>query len=297
MYYGTKNALRDWTSPNKVGFELELPLYHGKEPVSVYPIMLGISKENQQVVRKRIYIEGTHENTEVGTFHPDNALLELTTAPTGLNQSQYVYLSYVRNEAMKFINSYYDDESVLNYLGVDSSATKYSSEELSDEYHWIAGCSPSLSTYSSKLPPIRYRDNVRYGGLHVNVDFDHSKYDHTKLVQLYDLFLGLDSVIYSRDPEADRARRALYGRAGEYRLKDFGVEYRTLPASYVGGRYTHLNNVQVEAATLAHKFSSNPPWVDEILKGVDFAAVEAAINNVDKSLAMDIQEPIMRGLN
>ena len=39
-----------------------------------------------------------------------------------------------------------------------------------------------------------------------------------------DLFLGVPSVTL----DSDTRRRELYGKAGAYRAKDYGVEYRTL---------------------------------------------------------------------
>ena len=44
------------------------------------------------------------------------------------------------------------------------------------------------------------------------------------IVQALDIILGLESVILDKDAR----RKEMYGKAGAFRFKDYGVEYRTL---------------------------------------------------------------------
>lgn len=51
------------------------------------------------------------------------------------------------------------------------------------------------------------------------------------LVKLYDRTAGLLSVVSELFPEDARMRRRYYGRAGSYRLKKYGVEYRVMSSN------------------------------------------------------------------
>ena len=49
------------------------------------------------------------------------------------------------------------------------------------------------------------------------------------IVKLMDIFLGIFSVLLTRDKyKEERSRRRYYGRAGDYRITSYGFEYRTL---------------------------------------------------------------------
>lgn len=51
--------------------------------------------------------------------------------------------------------------------------------------------------------------------------------NYETLIPLLDLFVGIPSVLLD-DPKQQRERRKVYGRAGEFRLTPYGIEYRVL---------------------------------------------------------------------
>ena len=63
--------------------------------------------------------------------------------------------------------------------------------------------------------------NLRSCGGHVHVG---TKHDPIHVVKAMDIYLGVPSL--KLDP--DKQRRKLYGKAGAFRFKSYGVEYRTL---------------------------------------------------------------------
>jgi len=105
------------------------------------------------------------------------------------------------------------------------------------------GCAPSHNLYDNKatvtVNGAEYNKRSAGGHIHVGMVvpkmYSHMKFiDRTallpyreELVPLMDCFVGLPSVFVDRDPLASE-RRKVYGRAGEYRLPDHGLEYRTL---------------------------------------------------------------------
>jgi len=90
------------------------------------------------------------------------------------------------------------------------------------------GCDPDFNAYTLEMNPKPYADNpnLRSAGGHIHFGNDLLK-DYTTAVNCIkaaDLFLGIPSVLL----DADTRRRELYGKAGCFRIKPYGVEYRTL---------------------------------------------------------------------
>jgi len=98
-----------------------------------------------------------------------------------------------------------------------------------------------------------------------------------------DIVAGNTCVLVDRD-ESNAKRRVIYGRAGEYRIKKYGIEYRVLSNFWLKGYVlwsmaTALlrNAVGIYRAGLA----------DELISKFDIKKVRDAINNNDKHLALE----------
>lgn len=100
------------------------------------------------------------------------------------------------------------------------------------------GCEPDFNAYTEEENP--RPDNqttMRTAAGHVHIGFcenaDPRDPEHIRrcctLVQQLDAFLGLTSLFW--DP--DRKRRRMYGGAGAFRPKTYGVEYRTLSNAWL----------------------------------------------------------------
>lgn len=85
------------------------------------------------------------------------------------------------------------------------------------------GCDPDYNAYTGTVNPrpTSSNKNLRSCGGHVHIG---TKYQPRDTIKVMDLFLGAPSVLL--DPDTNR--RALYGKAGAFRYKPYGVEYRTL---------------------------------------------------------------------
>lgn len=82
------------------------------------------------------------------------------------------------------------------------------------------GCSPDSCAWTLKENPKPVSVNgLRSFGGHIHIE-----YGGIETVKACDITLGMYSVI--KDP--DTLRRKLYGKAGAYREKPYGVEYRTV---------------------------------------------------------------------
>ncbi len=108
------------------------------------------------------------------------------------------------------------------------------------------GCKPSFNVYNKgknkvsviNVDPMEY--NIRSAGGHIHIGFPETIYDYyfeelkfdfkkqkNQLIKVLDLLVGNTCVIFDSNP-LNAERRKHYGKAGEYRIKDYGIEYRTL---------------------------------------------------------------------
>lgn len=102
----------------------------------------------------------------------------------------------------------------------------------------LLGCSPDFNAYSlSDNPTPNSEVNMRTAGGHVHIggifsdnefDWDHFK-SMARLTRLMDRYVGVYSVLWDKDDQ----RRSLYGAAGSFRPKTYGMEYRTLSNAWL----------------------------------------------------------------
>lgn len=107
------------------------------------------------------------------------------------------------------------------------SAVSFPSSELECEEAWVFGCEPDYNAWKMEENPKPKADdeNLRSAGGHIHVGSHLAKGDPIKVIRAMDLFLGVPSVQLDTN---GAPRRKLYGGAGAFRFKDYGVEYRTL---------------------------------------------------------------------
>jgi hypothetical protein len=93
------------------------------------------------------------------------------------------------------------------------------------------GCNPDFNAYTLEANPVPDGSRqFRTGSGHVHIGwgegFDATSADHfmacVELVRQLDYYLGLPSLLW----DTDNRRRELYGKAGAFRPKSYGVEYR-----------------------------------------------------------------------
>ena len=102
------------------------------------------------------------------------------------------------------------------------------------------GCEPDYDAYTEKQNPRpNNRATMRTAAGHVHIGFiptndaDPLSAEHMQrcitLVKHLDVFLGMPSLIWDKDV----LRRKMYGKAGAFRPKSYGVEYRTLSNAWL----------------------------------------------------------------
>lgn len=93
------------------------------------------------------------------------------------------------------------------------------------------------------------------------------------LVRYMDVFLGIPSVVKDKD----KKRRSLYGKAGCFRLTDYGVEYRVLSSTMMSSS-SKLSFVwrQLQKALKACQINYSLPSRDLVQKTINNSDVELA---------------------
>lgn len=175
--------------------------------------------------------------------------------------------------------------------------TKKEMDSLSDKSK-IFGCGPSQNVYTGgesqiKVDPKKY--NKRGAGGHIHLGAYNDGYNANEkiktalqnipvIIPLLDLLLGNTCVLMDRNPD-NIERRKNYGRSGEYRIKEYGLEYRTLSNFWLRN-YKLMSFVTGLARFIVHVASqSSPEEIQELLAKVPTEDVKNAINNNDFDLA------------
>lgn len=152
------------------------------------------------------------------------------------------------------------------------------------------GCNESFNVYGDKpmkADPETY--SKRATGGHEHFGLPRELFPEIKnIVSILDIFVGLPSVLLDRDLNAAE-RRENYGRAGEYRLPDYGLEYRTLSSFWLRN-YTLMHFVfgmaHLAISIVAGRVNRREDLEGELLDTVDIVGVIKAIDTNDFDLAL-----------
>lgn len=126
---------------------------------------------------------------------------------------------------IKYVLEYLD--GTANTMGLQLArhiaSASFEKDQLSSWQAQLFGCDPDFNAWTGKMnrKPKASDPNLRSCGGHVHVG---TTLEHKPIIRAMDLFLGIPSL----DLDNDTQRRELYGKAGCYRSKSYGPEYRTL---------------------------------------------------------------------
>lgn len=134
-------------------------------------------------------------------------------------------------------NEWVDNHSICqDYLKILANANGYNfSTKVSDEINpkylqtlqaTTFGCEPDFNVYLRTINESPDSNtNLRCAGGHVAIGYENPEQETTeKIVKAFDIFVTLPALFLDNDTR----RRELYGKAGSFRFKDFGVECRSL---------------------------------------------------------------------
>lgn len=168
-----------------------------------------------------------------------------------------------------------------------------------DEKNQKFGCKPSNSSYGKdtsveleQVDPLTMRNRSAGGHIHIGfgtlTDLKTAiKQRPDEMVQLLDIICGNTCVLVDRDT-GNKKRRELYGRAGEYRLPEHGIEYRTLSNFWLQS-YPLMSlafGLARTAAELSCDKEHHKDYYKAFTDAVDMDDIQRAINTNNYPLAL-----------
>jgi len=176
-------------------------------------------------------------------------------------------------------------------LNISASANLDKVELESDQAKQF-GCEPDFNVWTQSInEPPQPGGTLRSCGGHIAIGFDKSEMTEEesdemveRLIKAMDMTVGLKSLFLDKDEH----RRKMYGKAGCFRFKDFGLEYRTLSNFWITNDETlaWAWDTTMEAIELV-----NSEKIDELAKTYGEKVVKA-INTNDTKLATELLQVI-----
>jgi hypothetical protein len=145
----------------------------------------------------------------------DNVAVEFNIAPCH-NHEEFI-------DAIQYVMKGLQNNLLKDYEFSQESAVIFDADQLTHPQALEFGCEPDYNAWTKGMNP---RPNapdqaLRSAGGHVHVG---TKENPIEVIRAMDLFLGVPSMKL----DSGKLRRQLYGKAGAFRPKDYGCEYRTL---------------------------------------------------------------------
>lgn len=201
-----------------VGADPELFLRKGKTFYSAYGMIPG-DKHNPHKV-------------DGGAVQVDGMALEFNIDPAETEEQFLHNIAKVRATLEAMVPGY-------DVVAQPTARFKHAYMEKQPLESKILGCDPDYNAWTNgrRNPKPNGDVNFRTGAGHVHVgwckDVDIMNEDHRDAcimaTKQLDCVLGLGSLLY----DSDNTRRTLYGKAGAFRPKPYGVEYRTLSNAWL----------------------------------------------------------------
>ena len=177
-------------------------------------------------------IPGDKQNpfkTDGGAVQVDGMAAEFNTDPVPIHNFDEFNANIIKQ--LKFLRNEIPKEYSLSIVPVMDFDKKHMDEQ--PEAAKELGCDPDYNAYTLKPNPRPEGASVyfRSGAGHIHygwgADIPTDNEDHLKIcanfVKCLDATVGLFMTFIDREPR----RRELYGKAGAFRPKSYGVEYRT----------------------------------------------------------------------
>ena len=195
--------------------------------IGIDPEVFVVNKKSKDIVPSIGLIGGSKHfpmKVNKGALQEDNVMAEFNIDPAG---------------SLKEFNE--NIEEVLGHLDARLATTgheydktfktshDFSSKDLKDPQALQFGCDPDFNAYTLDKNPIidpKMVGNFRMCGGHIHLGFPEA--DSHPMVRVFaarwmDILVG--APLSKLDP--DSVRKNFYGKAGNFRIKDYGIEYRT----------------------------------------------------------------------
>lgn len=195
------------------------------------------------------------------TLQEDNVALEYGIPPASSADEFVSHIQRVMDKSKEWTKG-------LSFSKL--SCTIFDKDQMGHPLAHVFGCEPDYNAWTGmeNVKPKPPHEFMRSAGGHIHVE---TKQNPKDVVQQMDLFLSVPAVFMDKGIE----RKKLYGKAGAFRPKPYGVEYRSLSNFWIfKEKLIRWAWKQTERA-----LNSTVP-VGELAEYIDIA-----VNNNDKQMA------------
>jgi hypothetical protein len=264
-----------------VGADPEFFVSKNEIPVSAYNLIPGDKKNPYKV--------------PYGAVQVDGMALEFNINPAKGEAGFIRNLNSVMDSILKMVPDYEYYHNPVADFGFDYI-------EAQPEDAKRLGCDPDFNAYTGKpnpTPDAKRPFRTAAGHIHIGwtdgVDpMDPGHFEACRiLTKCLDVFLGVPSLLWDKD----QRRRELYGKAGAFRPKPYGMEYRTLSNAWVNHpkvkylpRFVYNNTIDaVKMAFSDPEFGDNKfvgKTAQEIVDGGNIADVQNFYESYSDTVSM-----------
>lgn len=156
------------------------------------------------------------------------------------------------------------------------------------------GCEPDFNVYDKKINEAPDNDtNLRCAGGHVAFGYDNPEFQTSeKIVKSFDMFVTLPALFKDNDTR----RRELYGKAGSFRVKDFGVECRALSNFWIKSeddmRWVYRQSIKAIEVVLNNEIDELIDlYSEQVREAIDTANLELAAKLLI-NINSEVKEPV-----
>lgn len=207
----------------------------------------------------------------------DNILAEFNIPPVKDGISFINNIQYMQNYIDRFVKAINPD------LGIRCAASQVvPTSELQSEQARMFGCDVDYNAYTQEPneKPCGETTNIRSAGMHIHLGYENPDIDTSlTLIKYLDAYLGVPSILKDKD----KKRRSLYGKAGCFRLTDYGCEYRVLSSAMMNStaRLDFVWKQLTKAITAAKREILLPSSIDiqEVINNSDIKLAESLISS------------------
>jgi len=185
-----------------LGADPELFLLKNGKPFSAIGLIGGTKEEPKPMQKRGFFVQ------------EDNVSVEFNVPPAYNHQEFIDNIQYVMTSLKKKLKKFELSED---------SALVFPEEQLIHPQAQEFGCEPDYNAWTKEMNPRPKATDasLRSAGGHVHIG---TKEDPIEVIRAMDLFVGCPSIKLDKG----LLRRQLYGKAGAFRPKRYGCEYRTL---------------------------------------------------------------------
>lgn len=167
----------------------------------------------------------------------------------------------------------------------------YSVEDLKHPLATAYGCDPDFNAYSEfvEMPRAFAPDasGTKYFGGHVHFGYDRALCPPHVFIKMMDAFWGIASGEYQG------RRREVYGMAGLFRPKTYGVEYRTPGNSWLTSDVGYFRRITTAAQVLHEMLTRFPTATRDMYRTIQWDRVRDFINQENYRRGVDYQASLV----